>query len=66
LKDPAMDTKAPTKTKQHLAHAQDGEQISKGPDAPASRAEKSSQRSIRDMVIDNNQRFAATMKSLGE
>ncbi len=23
-------------------------------------------RSIRDMVIDNNERFAATMKSLGE
>jgi len=41
------------------AHATGEKSFPEGNQAPK-------RRSIRDMVIDNNSRFAATMKSLGE
>lgn len=40
--------------------------VSDTPVAVSSDSKASSRRAIKDMVIDNNKRFAATMKSLGE
>jgi len=61
-----------TKSKNHRdfstppSSPDDGDETGEARANPTSNSSKRKRRSIREIVIDSNQRFAATMKSLGE
>ncbi|WP_428688628.1 hypothetical protein [Roseibium sp.] len=62
-----METKPDDQHKQVVEHPSSEDASVSSAEAGVSKAcSKSAKRSVREMVIENNQRFAATMKSLGE
>ncbi|WP_420338638.1 hypothetical protein [Roseibium sp.] len=61
-----MDTKAKCRTDSATDNTTGRDHIAKGLAVSDQAQSQMPHRSIRDMVIDNNKRFAATMKSLGE
>jgi hypothetical protein len=61
-----METKLRQDEKTEAEAAHDNEQPISAPAKANEDKNRAKPRSIREMVIDNNQRFAATMKSLGE
>ncbi|MBO9417892.1 hypothetical protein J7444_04065 [Labrenzia sp. R4_1] len=66
MRDTTMDTKAKCKTDGAPDNATGRDHFVKGLAVADQVQSQMPHRSIRDMVIDNNERFAATMKSLGE